>query len=78
LPTTGRRLGVSGGFHCLSRGVQTFKFALPFLRASAAVAPNRMLAAGIFPELSPFSLRFKYLCDTFFFTVQCEDMFLMF
>jgi len=34
----------------------SFKFALPLLRASAAIAPNRLLSAGIFYHYFYFSV----------------------
>ena len=37
----------SGGFHCTCCGVITFKFALNCPRGTAAIAPNRPLAAGV-------------------------------
>jgi len=46
LPTTRQRLGEVAASNKRYAAHGSFKFALPLLRASAAIAPNRMLAAS--------------------------------
>jgi len=58
----------SGGFTTVHAGHGTFKFVLPLLRASAAVAPNRMLAAAILQNFFIFVILLTKLSSTFLTT----------
>jgi len=51
LRATRQRLGALAASNKRYAAHGSFKFALPLLRASAAIAPNRMLYVGIFVSI---------------------------